>query len=640
MLVAIASAGVSAGLQHVRAVTSFQVQAMDSCNQAVGGATFELWTSPPGAMPVATQAAAPGAPVHVPGPSGCPLQRGSCALAKVNAGCATFSTPPAGKYTIDEVVNPPNYAACQGGSACAPPLTGVTAPQVATMTVDALGNVTATVTNHAPDGSVTTAPTGGTFSGAASDPIVFHNFAFGPGSCDGDNDYDDAITGSPGVHCDSASEGGADKGFVNLTIAAPSGGLIQTGTQFGLLKKPFTPGANSTASVAVVAGAGSNPPMEVANVGGALDATVERVGDTWHQLAAPGCVDAPAAYHNHANGLLYLACQTGGGLQLGTTPMVATASGTPAPTTLSAIETASLPMGVVLASVGPAISGLPSSSTVVIFAVGTSGNVYAHPFTGGSWTAITGLADQCATTKHVAAVLGKGGAMTYVACTKVDGSAVQFATKSTATLSGFSAFTAGSVVPPFAGPPSGFPYACSLTLTAGAIADGPGAAATPGGVILTMKGSNGGMYEQAVAGTGSAVSTPQEYGPNYVGKCGANGHADPSPSISFAPGAAAWMGAAVYLAVSPATITPGGSGTVAITVLDSSGKAPKSSMTVTLSAPTGSGITFSPATVTLVNGMGSSTLSVAATAPAGAVQISGTGSSAIKGAVGLATVTV
>jgi hypothetical protein len=379
--------------------------------------------------------------------------------------------------------------------------------------------------------------------------------------------------------------------------------------------------------------------MEIANVGGALDATVERVGDTWHQLAAPGCVDAPAAYHNHANGLLYLACQTAGGLQLGTTPMVATASGTPAPTTLSAIETASLPAGVVLASVGPAISALPGGSTVAIFAVGTNGNVYGHSFTGGSWTAITGLADQCAATKHVAAVLGKGGAMTYVACTKADGSAVQFATKSTATLTGFTAFTTGTVVPPFSGLP-GFPYACSLTLTAGAMADGPGAAATPGGVILTMKGSNGGMYEQAVTGTGSAVSTPQEYGPNYVGKCGANGHADPSPSISFAPGAASWVGAAVYLTVSPTTITPGGSGTVSITVLDSSGKAPKSSMTVTLSAPSGSGITFSSTIVTLVNGVGSSTLSVAATAPAGAVQISGKGSSAIKGAVGLATVTV
>ena len=41
---------------------------------------------------------------------------------------------------------------------------------------------------------------------AAVDPIVFHNFQLGNGSCDGDSDADDHLTGSPSVHCDSDND--------------------------------------------------------------------------------------------------------------------------------------------------------------------------------------------------------------------------------------------------------------------------------------------------------------------------------------------------------------------------------------------------------------------------------------------------
>jgi hypothetical protein len=476
---------------------------------------------------------------------------------------------------------------------------------------------------------------------------VFHNFGLGPGICDGDNDYDDANTGGPGSHCDG-SGGGADttevstdKGFNDLTIAAPSGSQILTGTQFADVKPPLNPGSTViTGSVAVIAGGDPklptpNPPMEVGNVGGNLDAAVE--GGTWQQLAAPGCLDAPAAYHDHATGLLYIACQTAGGLQLGTTPMVATASGTPGPTTLSPIDVNGLG-GVSLEPVGPAISGLPDGA-VAIFAVGTDGNVYGRSLPGSFWSRIAGPSDGCELNRHIAAVLGNNGTMVYVACTKADRSAVQFATKSDSTLSGYS-FTTGTVVPPFSGQP-GFPYACSLTLGPGAVADGPGAAATASGVILTMRGFNGGIYEQAVVGTGSAPSTPQEYRDvNNVGKCGTNGNADPHPSVSFSPGAASWVGAAVYLTVSPSSILDGGSGTVNITALNSSGQIPHSATSVTLSAPGGSGITFAQMTVALVNGVGSTGINVAGNAPAATVPITGAAGGSIAGARGVADVNV
>ncbi|HEY0409419.1 MAG TPA: hypothetical protein VGE42_04045, partial [Candidatus Dormibacteraeota bacterium] len=90
--------------------------------------------------------------------------------------------------------NPEGYAPCEGGSACQ--------SEIADVTVASNGSVTGTVTAVYPDGMVKTWPdNGGPYSGAADDPLVIHDFGLGPGSCDGDGDADDHLTGSPSSHC-------------------------------------------------------------------------------------------------------------------------------------------------------------------------------------------------------------------------------------------------------------------------------------------------------------------------------------------------------------------------------------------------------------------------------------------------------
>jgi hypothetical protein len=69
------------------------------------------------------------------------------------------------------------------------------------------GGVSATVSAVYPDGTTFTWPSTGSYSGSASDPIVFHDFGLAlPGSahnaqCDGDGDADDHLTGTPSSHC-------------------------------------------------------------------------------------------------------------------------------------------------------------------------------------------------------------------------------------------------------------------------------------------------------------------------------------------------------------------------------------------------------------------------------------------------------
>ena len=75
------------------------------------------------------------------------------------------------------------------------------------MTIDATGLVKATVKNVSPDGFTKVWPnpdplTGATYyRGTTTDPIVTHDFGLGTGSCDGDQDADDHLTGSPSSHC-------------------------------------------------------------------------------------------------------------------------------------------------------------------------------------------------------------------------------------------------------------------------------------------------------------------------------------------------------------------------------------------------------------------------------------------------------
>jgi hypothetical protein len=186
-----------AGAGHASAAgTSVWLQTMDSCRQALGGASYQVVNSSSSFSE--TVATPSGAPRSV-GSGACPLPRGNCA--SVSTGCVQLpNLAYPGSYKVREVRTPPanrsnpqGYVPCNGGSACR--------AEWADLSIDALGRVASVTTNIEPDGTVQHYPGSGSASGAASDPVLFHDFGLGSGSCDGDGDADDHLTGSPSSHC-------------------------------------------------------------------------------------------------------------------------------------------------------------------------------------------------------------------------------------------------------------------------------------------------------------------------------------------------------------------------------------------------------------------------------------------------------
>lgn len=208
---------VSAGSAHAASTITVYLQVMDSCRQALPGANFTL-INPDGSQVDAGPSA--GTRRVSVGSGSCPLQRGNCAT--TSTGCVTFAiTPPASgtdTYTIKEnptfdtsdgfYENPPGatsftgFVPCNGGSAC-PGAFDPAKAQSATLTVNSSGVVSAVTTNGYPDGKFSHYPSTGSSVGTRSDPVVFHNFQLGSGSCDGDGDADDHLTGSPSSHCNN-----------------------------------------------------------------------------------------------------------------------------------------------------------------------------------------------------------------------------------------------------------------------------------------------------------------------------------------------------------------------------------------------------------------------------------------------------
>jgi hypothetical protein len=149
----------------------------------------------------------------------------------------SFAVPAPGTYTIRTTVTPPpnvtnpeGYAPCEGGSACR--------SEEATLTVSPGGGVSATVSAVYPDGTTVTWPSTGSYSGSASDPIVFHDFGLAaPGQahnaqCDGDGDADDHLTGTPSGHCafPEAQESSACQPFPwSCTLGAGTSGSAGSG---------------------------------------------------------------------------------------------------------------------------------------------------------------------------------------------------------------------------------------------------------------------------------------------------------------------------------------------------------------------------------------------------------------------------
>jgi len=207
----------SVGSAHAASTITVYLQVMDSCRQALPGANFTLVN--PDSSTVNAGPSAGTKRVSV-GSGTCPLSRGNCAT--VPTGCVTFAITPPGSgtatYTIKEnptfvaldgfYENPPGatsfsgFVPCNGGSACPGAFNPANA-QSATFTVNSSGTVSAVTTNPYPDGKFSHYPSSGSSAGTQTDPAVFHNFQLGTGSCDGDSDADDHLTGSPSSHCNN-----------------------------------------------------------------------------------------------------------------------------------------------------------------------------------------------------------------------------------------------------------------------------------------------------------------------------------------------------------------------------------------------------------------------------------------------------
>jgi hypothetical protein len=191
----IAGAAVANGSSPVAAAaTAIWVQTMDSCSNALGGATYEL-AAPSGPVDGSAPAAAP---ASVGTPPSCPLEQGSCVTS--TRGCASLTADlPPGTYTLREIATPPanatnpgGYASCEGGSACQ--------SEVARVTVNNDGSIAAVVTSIYPDGTTTTSPT---YTATQANPIVWHDFGLGNVTCptDSSDNVADHNTGTPSSHC-------------------------------------------------------------------------------------------------------------------------------------------------------------------------------------------------------------------------------------------------------------------------------------------------------------------------------------------------------------------------------------------------------------------------------------------------------
>jgi len=184
--------------------TTLTVQTLDSCRQAVGGATFTLLDA--GGNVVGTQTAAPGGPKSVASGGTCPIQAGNCV--SVPIGCVSFTVnlPASGTetFTLKQTAAPSGYVPCEGGSACQSETTN--------FVVDSAGDVQATTTNVYPDGFVATFPTTDPTTGFSfweatpTDPALVYDEKLGTVSCDGDSDADDNNSGVASAHCDSDAD--------------------------------------------------------------------------------------------------------------------------------------------------------------------------------------------------------------------------------------------------------------------------------------------------------------------------------------------------------------------------------------------------------------------------------------------------
>ncbi len=162
---------------HAAGSVTVYLQVMDSCKQALPFAKFTLVA--PNGTTIATGTSAGSSRVTVSSGT-CVLQRGNCAT--VPTGCVKFiiASPTTGTYKIKEHS------------------TSVSVSGISFLENPVWPTAARTTTTYPTVSGVI-----GTFKGTQTDPIVFHNFQLGTGSCDGDHDKDDFLTGSASSHCNN-----------------------------------------------------------------------------------------------------------------------------------------------------------------------------------------------------------------------------------------------------------------------------------------------------------------------------------------------------------------------------------------------------------------------------------------------------
>jgi hypothetical protein len=173
----------------VQRTVTLWLQATDSCEQALPGASFSL-VNASGQTFVAPLTRGTARVTIADARGACPLAHGNCT--RRAAGCTAWHivVPATGSVTYRIVENATRargngltflenptgpggsaldgFAVCTGGSACH--------SESGTVTVSSSGTMTVIVKNVAPD---TTVQTYGPFTGKANDPVLFHNYMVG-----------------------------------------------------------------------------------------------------------------------------------------------------------------------------------------------------------------------------------------------------------------------------------------------------------------------------------------------------------------------------------------------------------------------------------------------------------------------------
>lgn len=157
---------------HASSTKTFWVQVMDSCKQALPGVKFVLEGN---GLRVA-KGPTPGTKRRtIHHTASCPDQRGNCLTVAFRTGCLSWDIPiPASgpkTYKITESAAPRGFVPCNGGPSCPD------GPEVATLIINSRGEISATLLNVSANGRSVTYPTkGAPYTGAETDPAVFHNW--------------------------------------------------------------------------------------------------------------------------------------------------------------------------------------------------------------------------------------------------------------------------------------------------------------------------------------------------------------------------------------------------------------------------------------------------------------------------------